>query len=42
MGGVKAYAIVFLPSHVALMKRLLMKVPGKEGESTSKMVMLGK
>ncbi len=42
MGGVKAYAIVFLPSHEALMKRLLMEAHGEEGEFTSKMAVLGK
>jgi len=42
MGGVKAYAIFFLPSHKALMMRLLAEARGKEGESTSKMAMLGK
>jgi hypothetical protein len=41
MGGVRAYAIVFLPSHKALMKRLLMEARGEEGEFTSKMAMLG-
>ncbi len=41
MGGVRAYAIVFLPSHKALMKRLLMEPHGEEGEFTSKMVVLG-
>jgi hypothetical protein len=41
MGGVRAYAIVFLPSDEALMKRLLMEVHGEEGEFTSKMARLG-
>jgi hypothetical protein len=40
MGGVRAYAIVFLPSHKALMTRSLVEAHGKEGEFTSKMVML--
>ncbi len=35
MGGVRAYAIFFLPSHKALMKRLLMEVHGEEGDFTS-------
>jgi len=39
--GVKAYAIVFLPSHETLMMRLLAKAYGEEGEFTSKMVVLG-
>jgi hypothetical protein len=42
MGGVRAYAIVFFPSHEALMKRLLTKAHGEEREFTSKIVMLGK
>ncbi len=41
MGGVRASAIVFLPSHIALVKRLLMEACGEEGEFTSKMVVLG-
>jgi len=41
MGGVRAYAIFFLPSHKTLMTRLLVEVRGKEGEFTSKMAMLG-
>ncbi len=40
MGGVKASAIVFPHSHIALMKRLLMEACGEEGEFTSKMVVL--
>jgi len=40
MGGVRAYAIVFLPSHKALMKRLLTEAHGEE-EFTSKMAVLG-
>jgi len=42
MGGVRAYAIVFLPNHKALKKRLLTKAYGEEGEFTSKMTMLRK
>jgi hypothetical protein len=42
MGDVRAFAIVFLPSHVALMKKLLMKAHGEEGEFTFKMAVLGK
>jgi hypothetical protein len=42
MGGVRTSAIVFLPSHTALVKRLLMEAYGEEGEFTSKMAMLGK
>ncbi len=41
MGGVRAYAIVFFPSHETLMNRLLMEAHGEEGEFTSKMVVLG-
>jgi len=41
MGGVRAYANVFLPSHEALMKRLLTEARGEEGEFTSKMAVLG-
>ncbi len=41
MGGVRAYAIVFLPSHKTLMERLLTEARGKEREFTSKMAMLG-
>ncbi len=41
MGGVEAFAIVFLPSHVALVKRLLTEVRGEEEEFTTKMAMLG-
>jgi hypothetical protein len=37
MGGVRAYAIVFLPSHEALMKRLLTEAHGEEREFASKM-----
>jgi hypothetical protein len=40
MGGVRTYAIVFLPSHEALMKRLLTEARGNEGEFTSKMAEL--
>jgi len=40
MGGVRAYAIVFLPSHEALMTRLLVEAHGEEGAFTSKMAML--
>ncbi len=40
MGGVRAYAIVFLPSHEALMKRLLMEACGEKGEFTAKMAVL--
>jgi hypothetical protein len=40
MGGVTTYAVVFLPSHEALMKRLLMEACGEEGEFTSKMAKL--
>jgi phage host-nuclease inhibitor protein Gam len=40
MGGVRTYAIVFLPSHEALMKRLLTEAHGNEGEFTSKMAKL--
>jgi hypothetical protein len=40
MGGVRAYAIVFLPNYKALMERLLTKAHGEEGEFTSKMAML--
>jgi len=42
MGGVRAYAIIFLPSHEELMKRLLTKARGEEGEFTSIMAVLGK
>jgi hypothetical protein len=42
MGGVRAYAIVFLPNHKALKKRLLTEAYGEEGEFTSKMTMLRK
>jgi hypothetical protein len=42
MGGVRAYAIFFLPSHEALMKRLLTEAYGEEGEFTSKMAVLRK
>jgi hypothetical protein len=42
MGGVRAYAIVFLPSHETLTKRLLMEARGKQGEFTSKMVVIRK
>jgi len=42
MGGVRAYAIVFFPSHKTLMKRLLTKARGKEREFTFKITMLGK
>jgi len=42
MGGVKAYAIVFLPSHEALMTGLLAEAYGEEGEFTSKMAVLRK
>ncbi len=42
MGGVRAYAIVFLLSHEGLMMRLLAEAHGEEGEFTSKMAMLGK
>ncbi len=41
MGGVKAYAIFFLPSHEVLMKRLLTEACGEEGEFTFKMAGLG-
>jgi len=41
MGGVRAYAIIFLPSHETLMERLLMEARGKEQEFTSKMALLG-
>jgi len=41
MGGVRAYAIIFLPSHETLMERLLTEARGKEREFTSKMAMLG-
>ncbi len=41
MGGVKALTIVFPPSHIALVKRLLMEACGKEGEFTSKMAVFG-
>ncbi len=40
MGGVKVYAIAFLPSHKTLMKKLLMEAHGEEGEFTSKMAMI--
>ncbi len=40
MGGVRAHAIVFPPSHETLMKRLLTEARGKEGEFTSTMAML--
>jgi hypothetical protein len=41
MGGVRAFTIFFLPSHIALVKRLLMEACGEEGEFTSKMAVLG-
>ncbi len=41
MGGVKAFTIVFLPSHIASMKRLLMEACGEQREFTFKMVVLG-
>jgi hypothetical protein len=34
--------IVFLPTHVPLVKRFLLEAIGKEGEFTSKMAMFGK
>jgi hypothetical protein len=40
MGGVRAYAIVFLPSHETLMKMLLTKACGEKKEFTTKMVVL--
>jgi hypothetical protein len=40
MDGVRAYAIVFLPSHKALMTRLLVEAHGEEWEFTFKMAML--
>jgi len=40
MDGVRAYAIVFLPSHEALMTRLLVEAHGEEWEFTFKMAML--
>ncbi len=41
MGGVRAYAIVFLLNHEALMTRLLAEAWGEEREFTFKMAMLG-
>jgi len=42
MGGVRAYVVVFHPSHEALMTKLLTEAHGEEGEFTSKMAMLRK
>ncbi len=42
MGGVKASTIVFLPTHIPLVKRLLLEARGKEGEFTCKMAVFGK
>ncbi len=39
--GQSGVATVFFPSHETLMKRLLTKARGEEGEFTSKMAMLG-
>ncbi len=42
MGGVRASTIVSLPTHIPLVKRLLLEARGKEGEFTSKMAVFGK